>query len=326
MKKILILFIPLFCLLACGEQGKKDLYTIGIFQVNNALTLNDTRAGFMKAMEDVGLINGENIKFILRDGKGDISEVQKIAGEFVDQKVDMILALSTPCFQAALRATRDIPIVFSSVANPYLAGAGMTAEDHLNNVSGVSSKGPIKESLVFIKRIIPEAKRIGTLWTPSELNSNYYLELAREGAEELGFEIVSVPIANSSEVLFSTQVLINKKIDAICQISDNTINSAFEALGNVAGENSIPLFGGYPSFTQYGACAAMGWDFYDMGYKTGKIAIRVKNGENVADIPIQYMKDVRIHLNLNAAKRQNIIFSDEILKEADEIIPLENQF
>ncbi len=251
-------------------------------------------------------------------------EIQRIAERFVRQKVDMIAAFSTTSLQAALHATRDIPIIFSSVANPYLAGAGASAEDHLNNVSGVSSLGPIKQSLDFIKEILPEVKRIGTLYTPSELNSNFYLELAIESAADLGLEMVAVPITNPSEVLLSAQVLINKKIDAIYQISDNTINDSFDALGEVAAENTLPLFGGFLLSTQLGACAAMGWDFFDMGKRSGKIAIRVKNGENPANIPFQFMTEVLLHINSSVAKSQGIEFSDEILKRADRILVSEN--
>jgi putative ABC transport system substrate-binding protein len=257
----------------------------------------------------------------MKNAMGDIPEVQRLAQEFVTDRVDMIVALSTPCFQAAMHATQNIPIVFSSVANPYLAGARTSDENRVPNVAGVSSRGPIKESLAFIREVMPDAVRIGTLWTPSELNSGYYLELARDFAKDLGFEIITVSVTNSSEVLLSTQVLINKNIDAIYQISDNTINAAFEAVGEVASENGVPLFGGQPYSSRLGACAALGWDFSDMGYKAGQIAIRVKNGENPTNIPFMYMSEVKLNLNLEAATKQGVIFPEEILERADEIIP-----
>ncbi len=325
MKRILGLFI-LFLLLfiSCGKP-ETSLYTIGIFQVNDAPTLNEVRKGFIRALEDQGLEDGTSVQLIFRNGMGDIPEVQMIAEEFVDKKVQMIVALSTPCLQAALHATRHIPIIFSSVANPFLAGAGRSSEDHLKNVTGISSLGPIKESLAFLKEILPQAKRIGTLWTPSEINSEYYLELTRQAARDLGLKIVAVPVGNKSEVLLSAQELVNRKIDAIYQISDNTINASFEAVGKVAEENALPLFGGFLLSTHFGACAALGWDFFDMGYKAGQIAIRVKNGENPAHIPIQYMSKARLYLNLNAANKQGVVFSREILKRADEIIGIQEK-
>jgi putative ABC transport system substrate-binding protein len=320
MRRFLILFLSCSFLLLVCQKKEKNLYTIGIFQVDDAPTLNEVRKGFIRALDDNSLKDGKTVNLKIKNGGGDIPEVQRIAQEFVAEKVDMIVAFSTQCLQAALNETHEIPIVFSSVADPYLAGAGMSPTQHLSNVSGVSSRGPIKESLTFIKQVLPKARRIGTLWTPSEINSEYYLELAVEGARELGLEIVAVPIANKSEIVHSAQVLINKKIDAIYQISDNTINTSFGAIGNVAEENAVPLFGGFLLSTQLGACAALGWDFFEMGYKAGEIAVRVKKGENPAKIPFESMSKVKLYLNLDAAKKQGVKFSDRVLKKADKVL------
>jgi len=321
MKNTFALLLLLSVLIMSCSKEEEALYTIGIFQINDAPTMTVVRDAFIQALNDNGLQHGENVKLIVKNAMGDIPEAQRIAQSFVAQEVDMIVAFSTPCFQAAMHASREIPIVFSAVANPYLAAAGTPDAGRFRNVAGVSSKGPIKETLTFIKDVLPGAHRIGTLWTPSELNSKFYLDLAIENADKLGMEIVAVPIANSSEVLLSTQALINEKIDAIYQISDNTINAAFEAVGKLAEENGVPLFGGQPYSTRLGACAAMGWDFFDMGYKAGEIALRVKNGEDPAAIPFQYMSDVKLNLNLDAAKKQGIHFSEDIISRADEILP-----
>ena len=161
---------------------------------------------------------------------------------------------------------------------------------------------------------------IGVVTLPFQIETAR-LELAKEGANDYGFEIITVPVTNASEVLLSTQVLINKNIDAIYQISDNTINAVFEAVGEVASENGVPLFGGHPYSTRLGACAALGWDFSEMGYKAGRIAIRVKDGEDPADIPFLYMTEVKLSLNLEAAQNQGIFFSEDIRERADEIFP-----
>jgi len=315
---ILVLLFPLlFCF--C-QKPPKTLYTIGIVQLIDSPTANETRKGLIQALEDGGLKDGVNVQLKIRNGMGDISEVQKIAQEFVNEKVDMIVPISTPCLQAALIVTQNIPVIFSSVANPYLTRAGVSPTEHLSNVTGVSSEGPIKETLKLIKETLPLAKRIGTLWTPSELNSEYYLDVAREGAAELGFELVAVPVSNPSEVLLAAQVLINKKIDVIYQISDNTINASFMALGKVAEENGIALFGGFLRSTELGACAAMGWEFFDMGYKTGQIVLRVKGGESPVKIPFQSMTTVKLHLNQKAAEKQGVKFPDAVLKRAAEVL------
>lgn len=325
MRKAFVLILACFFLFSYCKKSQEHLYTIGIFQVNDAPHLNEARRGFIHALEDNNLVDSLNVRLVTRNGEADIAKVQKIAQDFVRENVDMIFALSTPSLQAALNASPNhgIPIIFTSVANPYRAGAGRSPEDHLSNVTGIASTGPIREALNFVKEMLPDAKRIGTLWTPSELNSGYYLEISRNEAQKLGLEMVAEPVANQSEVFLSAQILINKKIDAIYQISDNTINAAFDAVGRVAEENSIPLFGGFLLSTQLGACAAIGWDFFDMGYKTGEIALRVKNGERPSRIPIQYMEKIKLHLNLRAAEKQGIVFSPDVLNRADEILGMQ---
>ena len=269
---------------------------------------------------DNGLRDGVDIRLLVRNARGDIAAARRIAQEFVDIKADLIVALSTQCLQAAMLAAPRAPILFASVANPQLLGVGKPSENQGRSITGVASTAPIKQTLALIREVLPGARRIGTIWTPAELNSEYYLKLLREGAAEFGFEVVAVPVANINGVLLSGQMLLNKKVDLIYPISDNTINASFESLGRIAKDNAIPLFGGSPLFTRLGACAAMGWDFFEMGYKTGEIAARIKKGEDPGRIPILSMSRVRLHLNLAAAKMQGVVFSPQVIARADDII------
>ena len=322
-RRVIIGFAFLFVLAGLSGGCRKsaaELYTFGIFQVTDAPTLNEARKGFIQALMDSGLRDGVNVRLVVRNAMGDVTEAQRIAQEFVDQKIDMIVALSTQCLQAAMMAAPRVPVIFTSVANPHLLGVGRSVENHVGNITGVASTAPIKQTLALIREVLPGARRIGTIWTPAELNSEYYLRLLREGAGGVGVEVVAVPVANVSEVLLSGQMLLNRKVDLIFPISDNTINASFESLGRLARDNAVPLFGGFPLFTRLGACAALGWDFFEMGYKTGEIASRVKNGENPGRIPLQSMSRVRLHLNLGAAKMQGVEFSPQVIGRADDII------
>ncbi len=268
MRKVWIAILGLAALWTSCPRPPRTLYTIGVLQFLESQTAADVRRGFTAALEAHGLRDGNNVRLDARNGLGDLSEVQRTAQAFVRDGVDMILAITTPCLQAAMIATPKIPIIFTSVANPYLTRAGTAGSGHLDNVTGVASTGPIKQSLMFIKEVLPATKRVGTLWTPSELNSEYYLDLARTSADALGLEIVAVPVANPNEVLLASQVLINKSVDAIYQISDNTVNASFEVLGRLAEDNGIPLFGGFLYSTHIGACAALGWEFLRHGFQS----------------------------------------------------------
>ncbi len=322
---LLLLYLAFFIFFSCQSSSERKIYRIGYFQVVDSITASEARRGFFQALQDRGLWPSEEVEIEVRNALGEIPKVQEIAEDFVRKKKDLIVAHSTPCLQAAIIATRKIPIVFMAVANPFLVNAGRTPEDHLPNVTGVASTGPIAQTLAFIKKVLPLAKRVGTLWTPSELNSEYYLQLAKEAAQELGLEIFAVPVSSSQDVLVGAQILVSKKIDCFFPISDNTINPAFSLIARVAEENALPLFGSFLLAARAGACAALGFDFFSMGYEAGQLVDRIKRGEDPAKIPFIYPQEVKLYLNLVAAKKQGISFPADILNRADEIITNEEK-
>lgn len=298
----------------------KPPYTIGIFQYTDAPTLSEVRTGLLRALEAAGLKDGANVRLFVRSAQGDVAEAQRIAQEFGAARCDLVVPISTQCLQAALIALPTTPIVFASVANPYILGAGRTPTDHLSHVTGVVSTGPIRQMIAFVRDVLPGARRVGTLWTPSEINSEYYLELAREAAAAADLELESVPVTNASEIPMAAQRLLNRKVDAVFPISDNTLNASFAVLGRAAEEARLPLFGGFLLSTGLGACAAMGFNFPDMGAKTGEIVLRVKAGESPGRIPFQSMESVKLYINVEAAERQGLVFPPEVLRKADQIV------
>jgi putative tryptophan/tyrosine transport system substrate-binding protein len=330
-KKALSLALLCLCLAvpACRKHepgpagtGAPGPYVIGIFQSVDSPTANEVRRGILQAFADAGLRDGREIVVTIRIANNDIAEVQRIARELAAGRVDMIIPLSTQALQAAILASRGTPIVFGAVAAPYLVGAGKSAGNHLGNVTGVVSTGPVRQTMALIREVLPNARRVGSIWTSSEINSEFYLDLARAAAAELGFELVAVPVTGSPELPRALQRLFNEKIDALFPMSDNTLNSSFDVIGRAADENAIPLFASFLRSVEFGACAALGFDFYDMGIKTGELAVRVKNGESPGRIPIQSMGEVKLYVNPAAAARQGVILPKRILDRAARSVSL----
>ena len=143
---------------------------------------------------------------------------------------------------------------------------------------GSSPRGPSARRWRLIRELLPKARRVGSLWTSSEINSEYYLDLAREAGAALGLEIVAVPVMGPHEIPASLQRLLNGRIDVLFPMSDNTLNSSFDVIGRAADENAVPLVASFLRSVEFGACASLGYDFYGMGLKTGRLAIRVMGG------------------------------------------------
>lgn len=316
----LVILCGLILMLAnCGSRNGDELYTIGVFQINSNPNLDVTREGFIDGLRQAGYEDGENIHLIVKNAQGDIATAQLIAQQFA-QEADMTMAISTPCLQAAIKATSERPIIFGEIANAYVAGAGDSATDHLPNVTGAFSFHPIKETLGLLLEIRPETKRVGVLWNPAQANSVFNVGLEREGAQELGLELVEVTVSNSSDVLMAAQTLATKEVDAIVQVSDNVVYAAFDSLVKIADEQRIPLFSNSLDHAEQGAAVALGWDFYDNGLKSAELAVRVMEGENPADIPFQGLDKMLLHVNLKAADAQGLHISESVLQQADKVI------
>jgi putative ABC transport system substrate-binding protein len=329
MKRSVLLFSLLAALLVgpdCRKEAEPPAaaevsrpYVIGIFQSVDSPTANEVRRGILQAFAEAGLRDGQEIVVRIRIANNDISEVQRIARVLVAERVDLIIPLSTQALQAAILAGRTTPIVFGAVAVPYLVGAGTSAENHLGNVTGVASTGPVRQTIALIHEVLPHARRIGSLWTSSEINSEYYMDLARESAVELGLGMTAVPVTGPHVIPTAVQRLLNEKVDVLFPMSDNTINSSFDVIGRAADENGLPLFGSFLRAVEFGACAALGYDFFDMGLKAGRLAVRVKNGENPGRIPIQSMDEIRLYINKEAAARQGVTFSRGLLDRVNRV-------
>jgi len=215
--------------------------------------------------------------------------------------------------------TKKIPIVFAGVANPFLAGAGEDTVNHLPNVTGIATRSPFKETFDLIKKLLPETKVIGTLYSPSELNSEYYMKTQKEFAREYGIKTEVIAVNSTNEINNAIESLVTKDIDIIYQISDNLTNLGFETIVQKADKKKIPLFCNQSTEVKRGAAIGLGWDFEEVGYQAGKMILMVKNGTKPANIPIQFMKGSKISINLNGAEQQGLFVPKDVLEQAADV-------
>lgn len=297
-----------------------ETYTIGVAEFNESPMNAETEKGLLDCLRDSGYVAGKNVKFLIQNAQGDFPTVDAIARNFTTGRINLICCLSTPNLQNCLNLTSSVPIVFTSVANPILAGAGRSVTEHRPNVTGIATRSPFDETIAVIREILPNIKVIGTLYTPSEINSEYYLECQKSAAAKHGLTVVAISVNTTNDLTDAAKALMEKKIDAIYQISDNLTNLGFEAIVKAANQARLPLFCNQTSEVERGAAVGVGWDFYDAGYEAGKIAVRVIKGEKPANIPFQFMQGARLSINLKAAELQNLKIPDAIIARAKSVI------
>lgn len=315
----LVIMLISISLAACSGTSSDKVVKIGISQLVQHPALDSAREGFIEALKEAGYEDGKNIKIDLQNAQGDVTNAQTIARKFVDEKVDMILAIATPAAQAAANVTKDIPILITAVTDPVSAGLAESLEKPGGNVTGTTDMNPVAEQIKLVKDLVPGAKKVGILYNAGEINSKIQVDIAKEAAAALGLTLVEATVSNSSEVNQATQSLMGR-VDAIYVPTDNTIVSSIGAVIKVANDNKIPVIGSERGQVDAGAIATKGIDYRELGKQTGQIAVEIIKGKKPQDIPIEGSKVVTLIINQKAAETIGLTIPKDILDKADEVI------
>lgn len=286
------------------EAGKT--YKIGITQLVEHPSLNAATEGFKKAIEDSGL----KVEYDSQIAQGDNSLSTTIANNLVSANVDLIFANSTPSAQAAATATSDIPIIFTSVTDAVGAQLIESMEKPGKNITGTIDLHPetIAKTVAFLKEL--DAKNVGMVYNAGEQNSVAQIKEVKKVMAEQGLVVKEASAATSAEVKQAAESLIGK-VDAFYIITDNTVVNALESVIDVANANKLPLVVGELDSVARGGLAAYGFEYFDIGYEAGQMAVKILKGEATpADTPAQYPQNLKLLINKKVADDLGIDIKD----------------
>ena len=296
-------------------------YTIGISQFAEHGSLDNCREGFLAGLAAEGFVEGENLEVEYDNAQSDTGTAATIADSYVSDGVDLICAIATPSDMAAYNSAMDteIPVVYTAVSDP--AAAGLADEDGVpaGNITGTADALPVEEQLQMIREILPEAEKIGILYTTSETNSESTLATYEELAGEYGFEIVSTGINTIADVDMAAAELVGE-VDCISNLTDNTVVSALQTVLSYANEANIPVFGSEIEQVKNGCLASMGIDYIALGEQTGQMAAAILKGESTAsEMNFETCEGASLYVNTEAAENLGIELSEDYIADAAEV-------
>ncbi len=293
---------------------------IGFIQLVDHGLLNITRDAFIAEMQRLGYGEG-TCTIILKNANGDMPTVNTILDSFVQQDVDIVVPVSTPCTQAAVNKITDRPVVFATVANPFIIGAGTSENDHLPNVTGVYGWVPMDETIDMVRTVLPGPLKVGAVWDPAHANSVFNMENLKKAVEaQDGLSFFGATITGSSEVYQAAQSLVQRGIDVFVLSPDNIVYSAFESVVKAARSRHIPIFMSDVERLGDGALGVLGYDYTASGIQAARLVHRILNGEDPAGIPIERYKKRTIGFNLNVARQLGIDLPRELLAKATRVV------
>ena len=314
MKKFILLSVCL--VFALASVAAAQTFKIGVTVIVEHPALQSDQEGFAQALADAGI----QAEYDVQNAQGQMANAKAIADKFKTYKVDLVHAIATPTAQAARKVIKDIPIVYSSVTDPVDAGLVKTMDAAGGNVTGVSDAWPIARQLDLYSEILPSAKKWGTIYNAGDANSVQAINWTRAAAKKSGLDLIEVTISNSSEVYTAAQSLVGR-VDAIYITSDNTVASALGSVSKVCNNNKIPFFVGNTDQVPLGAIAALGFNYFEVGYSAGKKAVQIlKEGKPPGTVPSGLAEKLNFHLRLKNAKKQGVKVKQSIVDRADKLI------
>ena len=290
-----------------SKETERD-YTVGIQQFAEHGSLDNCRQGFIEGLEEEGIVEGENLTLDIKNAMADTATNAQIADGFVSDKVDMICAIATPSAQSAYNAAMDkeIPVIYTAVTDPAAAELVDKNGNPVGEITGTSDKLPVEEQLKMIRAILPDARKLGIMYTTSEVNSVSAIEEYKSLVGDYGFELIEKGITQTADVALAADSLL-EEVDCITNLTDNTVVASLPTILEKANEKGLPVFGSEIEQVKTGCLAAEGIDYIALGKQTGKIAAQVLKGEKKAsEIPYEIIIEPGFYVNNKVAENLKI--------------------
>lgn len=307
MKKFLVSMMAVITaaiLVACSNASNKDLVHIGVLQYVEHPSLSATRKGFIEELKEEGYVDGKNIKIDYQNAQGDQSNLQTISQSLIEDN-DVMLAIATPAAQSLSSLTKGKPILFTAVTDPVSAKLVKSMDNVGGNVTGTSDMSPINKQVELLKKVFPNTKKVGIMYTTSERNSEVQVEEAKKYFKEAGIETVIKGISSTNDIQDTAKSLMSQT-EVIFIPTDNTIVSAINTLVDLPKETKVPVVGSDAGSVEKGVLFTYGTNYEALGRQTGKLAGRVLRGEKVKDIDAEYPKTLNVVVNHDMAKELGI--------------------
>lgn len=295
-------------------------WKLRVIELNNAAEVEETEHGLREGLLEAKLAEGRDYNIKIGNAQADMATLNGLVDAALSENADLIITFSSPSLQVALRKVDRTPVVFTYVATAIAAGAGRTREDHRANVTGVEVMGAYPEVIKMIHDDFPNIRRIGTLYVPAEVNMVAAKEMLETEARKAGIEVVSIPVAASTDVADAALALTGRGIQAIVQIAGNITSISFGTILQAANKAKLPTFAFSGPQALAGAPITLARDYEEGGRMAAQLAARIMHGENPKSIPFESLATDKFIINLDGARAANFTVPPALLHRADRVI------
>jgi ABC-type uncharacterized transport system substrate-binding protein len=276
--------------------------------------------GIKDGLAGIGMKEGVDYDLDVQNAQGDLSTLNIIIEMIQNKKPDLLFVSSTPTLQAVAKKVKDIPVVFTVVADPVDAGVGKSFTDHQSNITGISTLGDYEGMVRWLKALKPDVKRIGTIFSPGESNSVKNKNDLTKYATADGLEVLVSPVTSATEITDATLSLLSQGTEVVCQVIDNLTSASISSIIKVCRDRNVPFFGFVSDQAEMGAVLVVSRDYHQAGVDAVMLAKKVFDGEDISKIPFEFVSRTDILFNPDLASKFDMKASEDLLNQKGVVI------
>jgi putative ABC transport system substrate-binding protein len=272
-----------------------------------------------KALRELGLIDGQNIAIDYRSADEKSDRAEAMARELILDKVDILVAVSTPAAHAAANATRTVPIVMTA-ADPIGTGLVTSLARPGGNITGLSTMLPdlAAKRLSLLREVFARLTRVGFVGSTRDPAAALFLRETRAAAAAANIEIVDALVDDGSGLAGAVGRLAQDGCEAI--IVQPIFITYRAELGVLSLQHRVALISDFPTFANAGGLFSYGPDMRDTFERLASYVDKIMKGAKPGDLPIEQPSTFRLVVNLNTARALGIEIPPSIIARADEVI------
>jgi putative ABC transport system substrate-binding protein len=272
-------------------------------------------------LRQLGYVEGKNIVIEFRWAEM-VDQLPELAAELVRMNADVIFAMSSTEVEPTRRATKTIPIVFATHADPVGLGHVASLARPGGNITGLTIilTDLVAKQLEILKGAVPQATRIGVLFSPTAPSHRPAVQAVETAGERLGVQLVMLPVRTVEDFEGAFSTMSREHVGGFLVVASPLFSLDRARLADLALKHRLPGMFGNKENVEAGALMSYAADFNDMVQRAATYVDKILKGAKPADLPVEQASKFELVINLKTAKAIGLTFSESFLLRADKVI------
>jgi len=307
--------------IAVRAQQPVKLPIIGLLGSSTALIESQRVAAFVQRLHQLGWIENRNVVIEYRWAEGRQERFAEIAAEFVQLKVDLIVAPTTPAVMAAKQATSLIPIVIATADDPVGTGLVASLARPGGNVTGLSNQisDTSPKRLELLREVVPGLRRLAILFNVGNPGAVLDIREFEAAVRMFGLEALTFEIRRAEDIAPGFEAL-KGRADALYVGADPLVNTNRVRINTLALAARLPTMHGVRDYVEAGGLMSYGPNVPDQYRRAADYVDKILRGAKPGDLPVEQPTKFDLIINLTTAKALGLTIPPSVLARADEVI------